>query len=399
MSGSTYVCALSKGKRVWVKQRTSRPAPPVNVIPATVPPTDLSLDSRITTTEGLLDLGHCRAPDMTPRPGDGQGFPRPANAMPPTGTVRILVLPFSTRDYEFSATDLGRLKSALAETRDFYRRVSDGRIELAFDYADSPQWVRLPGTADDYNLINKRPQQNNMVMVEEIFRLASASIDFDAYDSVILESTRWSSSGGGQGFSGERFPAPTGTAKRVNLHFGNAVQNVDTIRHELGHTLFGLEDLYVFLNDRRPSVPNPTPFYNWDIMSGSGPIEADFSGWNKFLIGWLNGDNVVCRSGEVAETTHHLVPPGSMAKPRLLLVPVEPGVTLAIEARMANAYTTVPGALVYLVDSRIQHGDGPISSLRAPLNTGETATMSGYSIRLLDANATGILVHVGTVKG
>lgn len=295
------------------------------------------------------------------------------------------MLPFSVSDKSFTDNDFRDLKSAIASTQDFYTRVSYGQLKLEVEYADRSQWIVMPKTADEYGLIRPRPQQNNELFVREVISSASPSINFDRYDSIILESPRWSESGGGQGFVGETFPAATGTARRINFHFGNAAQRVSTIRHELGHTLFGLEDLYQFRGYGRP-------FYAWDVMSGDGLNEGDFSGWNKFLIGWLSSENIRCTD---QSSIHYLAPLRSLTdQPKLVLIPLLSGVTLALEARFETRSASIPGALVYVIDSRIQHGEGPISSETGLLPQGRSIDRWQWRIKVLEANETGLLVSL-----
>lgn len=386
LSSITYVCVKQRGKWTWQKQALT----PATRSAAAV---DLSQDKRIALAADLAPIEQCKAIDVTPQPHNSQGFPRPDNALPGMGTYRLLVLPFSTSDYTFTPGDLDRLKQAIETTRAFYTRVSYGQSDLQVRYASPDQWVRLSGTANQYNLINRAPQQHNEALLREIIAGAPATVNFDEYDGVIVESPLFGGLGGGEGFIGETFTAKTGVAKRINLHFGPAVQKSATIRHELGHTLFGLEDLYVFLNATRPSVPDPLPFKGWDIMSSGDAADADFSGWNKFLIGWLSDSQVRCVRPEAPASVHFLGLLGSRdASPKLLLVPLEAGVTLAVEARTSSRPTV--GALVYLIDSRIQHGDGPISAPGSLHGNGEVTFVAGVRLQVLATSDAGVLVQL-----
>ena len=391
VAGKLLQCKRVKSKWLWTvvpksavqPKPISTPLPNVSPSPSTAP--DLSKSELITSSAQFLPIESCRAVDLTQRPHDAQGFPRPGNVLSGSSSARILVLPFSVSDKSFTDDDLRDLKSAMESTAAFYTRVSYGQLKLAVDYADRSQWIAMPKSADDYGLISPRPQQNNEAFVREIIAAASSTINFDRYDSIILESARWTESGGGQGFVGETFPAASGTARRINLHWGNAAQRSSTIRHELGHTLFGLEDLYLFKG-------YGTPFHAWDIMSGDGLVEGDFSGWNKFLIGWLAEQNIAC-VGTAA--TLYLAPlRTSSEKPQLALIPVMRGVTVAVEARYESRSTAIPGALVYVVDSRIQHGEGPISSIQNLLKQGESIDRWQWRIKVLESNETGLLVSM-----
>jgi hypothetical protein len=154
--------------------------------------------------------------------------------------------------------------------------------------------------------------------------------------------------------------------------------------HELGHSLFSLEDLYVFLNPTRPSVPDPQPAGNWDLMSSNA---EEFFGWNKLLNGWLDENNVRCLSSQIS-STHYIEKIDSPSnKPKLILINLSQGVTLAIEARSG-------GALVYKIDTRIQHGDGPILAQKQLLASANQFTLDGWTIKVKDSDNKGLLVDV-----
>lgn len=86
-----------------------------------------------------------------------------------------------------------------------------------------------------------------------------------------IETTRYPGWGVGQAFLGQKFSTQNGFAKGVSLETAMAAGNFQTLAHELGHTLFGLEDLYLFQGS---SGANPTE--SWDMMGGSS---------QEFLVG------------------------------------------------------------------------------------------------------------------
>ena len=160
--------------------------------------------------------------------------------------------------------------------------------------------------------------------------------------------------------------------------------------HELGHSLFGLEDLYVFLNSNRPSVPDPAPAGPWDIMSSLG---REFFGWNKLLMGWLEPYQVRCISNQASSSHFIETIDKASGKPKLILINLSDGVTLAIEGRMLPN----KGVLVYKIDSRINHGDGPIRAEKTLLTATQQITLDGWTIKVLATDTSGFLIDV--IKG
>jgi hypothetical protein len=224
-------------------------------------------------------------------------------------------------------------------------------------------------------------------LVEDVFRLADPSINFSLYDGVALTTGNSTVINGGQGFPGVVFQTKNGAAKGVSLELGSAAGNDGVMAHELGHSLFGLEDLYVFLNANRPTVPDPVPAGPWDMMSSIG---KEFFGWNKLLMGWLESHHVRCITNQ-SSSSHFIESIDQVSdKPKLILINLSAGVTLAIEGRMSPN----KGVLVYKIDSRINHGDGPIRAEKTLLFAGQQLSLDGWKIKVNAIDTTGYLVEV-----
>jgi hypothetical protein len=122
-------------------------------------------------------------------------------------------------------------------------------------------------------------------------------------------------------------------------------------------------------------------------------LGREFFGWNKLLMGWLEPNQVRCLSNQAASS--HFIEaidtPGN--KPKLVLINLSEGVTLAIEGR--SQWTS--GVLVYKIDTRINHGDGPIIAQKNLLSSGQQLTLDGWTIKVVAVDPSGFLVDV--VKG
>lgn len=323
-------------------------------------------------------MAACKTSDVTPRFDVGLGFPRPVGAIAKK-EAKVLVLPISFKDAVFDDADLATLKAATDKTRSFYQKHSYGQFDVTFVYPDKASWSTFTESANDYNLVTIKPQQNNTTFVEKIFATASESINFSEYDSVLLETAVFPSNGGGQGFPGVTFKARTGSTQRVSFDFGNAAGNYTTIAHEFGHSLFGLEDLYLFSNYGRPAGP-------WDLMSSD---QTGFFGWTKFLLGWITDPRCVTTQ---TSSVHYLYNIDETSGPRLVTVNLADGVTLGVEARLGG--DRKPGALVYVVDTNIHHGNGPITAEEKLLQRGEALSIRGWKVDVLGVDPKGVLVSL-----
>jgi M6 family metalloprotease-like protein len=305
-------------------------------------------------------------------------------------SARILLVPIIFSDLPYTDADNQRLKIATDQVTRFYQETSYGRVSLTYEYLPKQYWVTMSKSAADYRLPENIPQYNKTFLVEDVFALADSSINFGLYDGVALTTGYSTRVSGGQGFPGVSFTTKNGIAKGVTLELGSAAANSEVMAHELGHSLFGLEDLNVFLNSNRPSVPEPFPAGYWDIMSSLG---REFFGWNKLLMGWLEPYHVRCLSNQ--STSSHFIETIDTAsnKPKLVLINLLEGVTLAIEGRTQPS----KGVLAYKIDSRINHGDGPIIAQKTLLSSGQQLTLDGWTIKVVAVDTSGFLIDV--IKG
>jgi M6 family metalloprotease-like protein len=304
--------------------------------------------------------------------------------------IKILALPIIFEEIPFTETDLKNLQDALKQTTEFYARTSFNRVKITFDIPARNLWVNLKTSAKDYGILPNKPQQNNEVIVKDALMLADQEIDFSKYDSVIIESGFSSATSVGQGFSGQIFTTKTGNINGATLQVGRAAGQANIIAHELGHSLYGLEDLYVFLNSQRPTVPEPLPAGRWDLMSDAS-FQSDFFGWNKLLMSWMKDDEVRCIQNQ-SSSTHYLADHTSSLGTKLLLVNLKPGVTIAMESRPQSSQSQA--LLVYKIDSSINHGDGPITTEKFLMSKGDTKSTENWRIEVKDSSSTGLLVSL-----
>jgi hypothetical protein len=83
-------------------------------------------------------------------------------------------------------------------------------------------------------------------------------------------------------------------------------------------------------------------------------------------------------------------------EPKLVLINLQVGVTIGVEVRQRSS--NLPrGVLVYKVDSRINHGDGPITAQSELLSEGKSLDIDGWRISALTEGLEGMLVKVEKV--
>ena len=376
----------------YVVAPTTTPTP----APTATKPSNLNRNSAITPATELTTLNVCKTKDLSTRSSGNNGFPRPQGVISGAATPKILFIPLNFPDVpSFSDADLIRVQETLKEVQEFYKKTSYGLVRIEYQILEKSKWPTMDKSAESYGLINPRPQQNNTEALKEILAKVDSSINFDLYDGVTIETVRHPGGGVGQAFLGQIFPTRNGSAKGVSLETAMAAGSFHTLAHELGHTLFGLEDLYVFINEQRPSVSGgPIPAGSWDMMSNSS---REFFGWSKFLNGWLEDQQLRCLSNQV-NSLHYLesieIPSPA---PKLILINLQEGVTISVEVRQLDGSAS-RGVLVYKIDSRINHGDGPITAQRELLYEGKSFLIDGWRVTALEEGTEGMLIKVEKVS-
>ena len=395
VAGKKYTCIKSGSKLIWSKGVKVAKAKP-SATPTPSKASTLYTSSAITALDQLTALDICKTKDVSTRSSGNNGFPRPAGTLLGTSSPKILFIPLSFPDVPaFTDADLLRIQGVFREVEDFYQKSSYGLVKIEYEVLVRSKWLTMDKSAESYGLINPRPQQDNTEALKEILSKVDPSVNFDLYDGITLETARYPGRGVGQAFLGQLFPTKNGVAKGVSLETAQNAASFQVLAHELGHTLFGLEDLYVFLNPQRPSVPGgPNPAGSWDMMSNSTKA---FFGWSKFLNGWLDGVQVRCVSNQI-KTIHYVENLDTIGdRPKLLLINLQEGVTISVEVRQPYELAEL-GALIYKVDSRINHGDGPITAESSLLYQNNSKVFDGWRISALKSDGEGMLIEVEKVS-
>jgi len=383
--GVELVCAKSGKKIVWKKK-------PVPAAPAV---TDLSKSSLLSTRDLFSETSNCKISDVSYTKDVSLGFPRPAGLVASKSTYKALVIPVGFSDAPYTDNDLMLLKEKVAQVDRYFKVQSYGKAQIDFTYAETSKWVIFPDGRADHGLSVWVPQQSKQSFIQEVLAKTDSSLNIPAYDFVVIETAGWLGSGWGQAFPIFSFTSPSGSAKTIIFQAGRSVGQWFVVAHEIGHALFGFEDLYSFSNVRENQSPYKAT-QSWDLMSNSGGSYKGLFSWQRFLASWIEDLQVACLS-KVGNYQIYLAPLDSIANvQKSLQIPLEPGVILVAESRKYSEFDVGAGdggTLVYVVDTRINHGNEPITVLGF-LTKGATATYKNVEITSLDSNSTGELVSV-----
>lgn len=422
VAGKKFTCIKSGKRLVWNKgvviKAASKPVQaPAKVLPA-VPSTDvprqpeqkpevknlLALDPRVSKISDLTTVDLCKTPDQTPdmKPGGvsehRNGFPRPLSTAYGKKSARVLVVPMSFNDLPFRAertpsrqnskSDLEVLNEVIPIVKDSFKKVSAGRFEIEIDVLPQTEWWVF----NQNNPVVIGPQINNFPKIMDLVETQKSAFKFDVYDSYIFITgvgvPGQPGIGAGQAQFGEK--NKNGKDGKFNAVLMTGIwTNSGIWIHELGHSLYAFEDLYLFDQTMDPGVALgmevPT---RWDLMANADLLEL--LGWNKLLMGWLEESEVRCIS-EQKTSIHYLTSVGNSNGSKLLTINLAPGVTLAAEAR--NSSSTNSGLLLYQINTNTNHGQGPVLTQKFLMSKGEAKSLLGWRISVLETDADGVLLE------
>jgi M6 family metalloprotease-like protein len=428
-AGFKYTCIKSGKNLVWDKgvavkaaakpdlNPVFKPAEPTPIATPTITPNPdttnqskvlLSQDPRITPLSNLSSLDICKTTDQTPEYGNSgiaeykNGFPRPSKAFTDKKQAKILVIPMSFKDLPFDVekiqngksvtSDLGIINDVIPQVRDIVKKISLGRFEVNIDVLPQSDWWIIPSNQP----FTSEWGAPNFPKVFDIINKEKPDFKFDGYDSYVFLASYGSGGLRGPGTASAAFnhPVKNSISGTLNGVFMNGRFNEPGVWvHELGHSLFDLEDLYLYSNpDMGPSAVVSIPL-NWEIMANASHLES--LAWNRLLMGWLDDTQMRCLSDQQS-SVHYLTDFVSNGNAKFLAINLAPGVTMAAEARSSTYLggSLQPGLLLYTINTYLGGGEGPILTQNSLLSKGQTKAMLGWEITVLDSDNDGVLISV-----
>jgi hypothetical protein len=328
------------------------------------------------------------------------GFPRPVNALYPSGKAKILVIPFQYKTWPFttevpqgaksSLSDLDLLRTTNREVENLFKELSRGQLDVDISILPQDEWW----TMDPDLTFDSTPMKDNFGPVKEMIKKNDGKIDFEKYDSYVFVSSLFAPQ------------MPVATAQfitDVKTSKGQANKLVlmtyrwtspNIYFHELGHSMFAFEDLYIQSDGAAPWLPKDLSIIlRWEIMANAEI--SSITNWNRLLMGWIKDSEIRCVTDQKS-STHYLSDFALEDKPKLLLVNLEPGVTLAAETRK---WRETQRLLLYIIDTNLNHGQGPLRSYDTLLTTGDSKEIYDWKFQVLETNEDGLIVEVSKGSG
>ena len=301
-------------------------------------------------------------------------FPRPISSQLGEQKISIFLIPYQYSDIPFTARDYEDSASNLEQVKKFIEINSYGKVNIDYKLAEISNVVTLPGKSDVLTYSNQYFTENaNFQAVDSVITRVLNNYkgpeDLKNFTVILIFSPYFPANGLGFGGRPEGYETNKGLIKRTILQFGELANNPALTIHEMHHSLFSLPDLY---DHAAATVGKPKYLATagWGLMSNLGNYGKNDFGWEKYLNGWIDSEQVVC----LASTTKikiALTPQASdSAGTKLIVIKLSDYQALAVEFRIPGiAYDGMnvkKGALIYLIDGSLGSGKNPIKVLTKP---------------------------------
>jgi hypothetical protein len=252
------------------------------------------------------------------------------------------------------------------------------------------EWLTL----DPELSFDSTPMTDNFGPIKKMIQKNDGKIDFEKYDSYVFVTTLGAPIPGvAQATYSTDVKTSKGQANKLVL-MSQGWSSSSLYFHELGHSMFGLEDLYLFSENKAEWLPSElTPILSWDLMANA-QLET-LSNWNRLLMGWITDSEIRCLTDQ-SQSTHYLSDFTKNGQPQLLLINLAPGVSLAAESRI---WGETQRLLLYVIDTNISHGQGPLRSLNTLLKAGESKELFDWKFNVLETSKDGLLLEVSKGSG
>lgn len=331
------------------------------------------------------------------------GFPKIEGLVPSTGKVNatILFVDFSDVPANESADSIFSVIGPSAS--DFFKETSYGRLE--FNFTPHLKWLRLSKPSEHYGKgIYKG--QSHLDFIQEAVNLADSEVDFSKANMVVVISSpeakaieqgpTFKATDPQYQIKADGASIPVGITSGYDLNiFGGT-----WLPHETGHGM-GLPDLYHFGEDSLNRYVG-----TFGLM---GPCYAKAPGYfafERWMLGWLDDSQIFChQSGEAIVALKAIENIGGI---KAVVVPLDTTTALVVESRRKIGFDkNMPkeGALVYVVNTSLPGGSGPIQVKPganngnemledAPMAKGDTYTFRNVSVEILQSDNQGDQVRV-----
>jgi M6 family metalloprotease-like protein len=299
----------------------------------------------------------------------------------------------------------------ISPAQDVFKEMSYGK--LSYNLKPQLKWYRMSKNSTEY-VAGGWTFFKHRDYISEAAKLADSEVDFSSTDNLIILANPDAK---GMGYSGPAFAAVRNSGITLD---GKYISNGATsaydlnnwksiwLNHEISHSM-GLVDLYAFTSSNSANRYDGLRFTGEFSYMGLSSYESNspsllaFERWN---LGWIEDSQIECTKS--SKLTKLISPVQVSGGTKAIIIPISNTKAVVVESRRALGIDKAlikSGALVYVVDSSIQSGLGPIKVfpsdlvndpryLNAPRTTGESVTVEGVTIKVVQSDASGDTVEI-----
>ena len=140
IGGVTYKCTRQGKNLVFVKVNQPQKSE-----------LDLSIDPGITNSAALEQTSSCKIADATsPEAYISSGFPRSSEILSNKNTYKVLVIPISFSDLQFTSSSQNVIKTAYESANKLFTSMSYGQTSIQVSFASPQNWQSFPGPVSNY---------------------------------------------------------------------------------------------------------------------------------------------------------------------------------------------------------------------------------------------------------
>jgi M6 family metalloprotease-like protein len=340
----------------------------------------------------------------------GLGLPNPSYKLPAIGIVKTAILFADFNDVPASQTPEQIFSLISPNAEKFYRDISYGRMEYVLEPYFT--WLRLSQPSSFYGE-GIRSYEGHLQFIQEAVTLADANVDFSTFGSILVmippEATDVPygpafGANSGEGYIADGKVFSNGVTSGADLPGWGFLW----LNHETGH-IMGFPDLYAYQYDSSNYEDQHRFVGGFGLMGFIAGKAPEFFAFERWQMGWLDDNQIFCQLD--GEQTVMLTPIETVDGIKAVMIPVSETKVVVVESRRRLGYDAnlvKEGALVYTVDTSIYSGEGPLVIFprlendpyrdQSPLAVGESVTVDGVTITVLEATSAVDVVQVTVTK-
>jgi M6 family metalloprotease-like protein len=360
---------------------------------------------KIKNEQNAKTLSSCKLPRIV-EGSIALGFPKVEGLAPSIGKVNMTVLftDFNDVPAEVSTDSIFSIINPIAP--DFFKEVSYGRMEL--NLIPHHKWLRLSKPSSHYGNSIYRFEPHRK-FIQEAVDLADGEVDFSQTHIVLVISNpkakeiqlgpTFNSQDPYWGIKADGVSISSAITSGYDLNHWGGIW----LPHETGHT-FGLPDLYHFGTDNLNRYVG-----TFGLMGTCGATAPGYFAYERWILGWLDDSQILCHTkGKAVYDVQAIENIGGI---KAIVVPLDSSSVLVVESRRKIGFDKnmgKEGALVYVVNTALEGGSGPIQIKPgvnsefeflqdAPMVKGDVYTYKNVTVEILDSRLNSDKVEVSVI--